>query len=337
MLDNLRNALRELQGGGTVQIPIEADAQGYLDRECPSAKCLFFFKIREEHWTGLDEGAYVFCPFCRHTAPKKSWYSRAQAEAIQRSATAVLQGRLNDAARRDAKQLDRRSGAGGLMRLSMSVNGQETSVTVPVQTTGPLQLSTQCEGCGCDYAYIGAAYFCPRCGENSADHTFRQTLRSVRMSAALGETLRNSLEPDAAEVANSFLLEKGILDTVTSFQRLNEQLYDRCCGKTARRNAFQNLQAGSRLWEEELGTGYADLVSDEAISRLGLFFQQRHLLAHQQGIVDSDYVDKSGDSEYAIGQRLVVRQTSVVEFVDLVENLIEALLERIECHDATPL
>lgn len=180
------------------------------------------------------------------------------------------------------------------------------------------------------YSYVGAAYFCPSCGENSASHTFTQTLNTIRTAAGLGETLRNTLGPDEAEVVIRTLLEKAIQDTVMSFQRLNEQLYKRQSGKTARRNAFQKLDAGSDLWKAEIGHAYVDLIGQAKLDHLKIYFQQRHLLAHQQGIVDQDYIDRSGDKTYAAGQRLIVRERSAQEFADLVEELGDELRQRVE-------
>ena len=88
-----------------------------------------------------------------------------------------------------------------------------------------------------------------------------------------------------------------------SFQRLAEQLYEARTGKAARRNAFQNLDAGSELWEAEISASCEQLLDATAMGCLRVFYQQRHLLAHQQGIVDADYVSRSGDGSYAVDQR----------------------------------
>ena len=52
-----------------------------------------------------------------------------------------------------------------------------------------------------------------------------------------------------------------------------------------------------------------------------LLFQKRHLLIHANGVVDSDYVQKSGDREYALGQRIVIRETHVLRLLTLVDKL----------------
>jgi hypothetical protein len=45
------------------------------------------------------------------------------------------------------------------------------------------------------------------------------------------------------------------------------------------------------------------------------------LLAHREGLVDADYIAKSGDQNYRDGQRLVIREAPVRECLALVEKL----------------
>lgn len=112
------------------------------------------------------------------------------------------------------------------------------------------------------------------------------------------------------------------------FQRLCEQLYENPEWPKARRNAFQNLDAGSDLWEQALGFRYVQLLTPTEMADVVRYFQQRHLLAHQQGIVDADYISRSGDSSYLPGQRLIIKPTAVLQFVDLVDKLGKELLAR---------
>jgi plasmid maintenance system antidote protein VapI len=54
-------------------------------------------------------------------------------------------------------------------------------------------------------------------------------------------------------------------------------------------------------------------------------FQQRHLLAHTGGIVDQDYITRSGDSSYAVGQRIVVRENAVRELLTILRKLTDGM------------
>lgn len=328
MFENLQEELRRLAASPQVSVPIESDAEGYLDKECPAEACLFQFKVHGDDWKNIERGDKVHCPSCRHTASARSWYTTAQAEAIKQYALGTVVNGLNSAMRADAHASKQRQKPGAFLSIRLDVKGGHDAVLLPVAAAEPMRLRACCEECGCRYSYIGAAYFCPGCGKNSARHTFSQTLAAIRTAACLGKTLRETLGPDEAEVVTRTLLEKAVLDSVTSFQRLAEQLYEGRTGKVARRNAFQSIDSGSELWEAELGVSYEQLLDTTAMKELRIHYQQRHLLAHQQGIVDADYVSRSGDSCYAIGQRLLINDSAALKFADLIERLGLALLAR---------
>jgi hypothetical protein len=329
MFENLLTELERLERTSEISVPVESDSEGYVDKECPNESCLFLFKIHSEDWSNIVQDEQVFCPSCRHVSPANSWYPRAQVEAAQAYALSTITNSINKAMRADAAASKRRQNRNSFLSITLEVKGGRDAVLVPVAAAEPLRLRTTCDSCSCRYSYVGAAYFCPSCGTNSASHTFTQTLNTIRTAAGIGETLRKTLNPDDAEVMIRTLLEKAIQDTVMSFQRLNEQLYESQSGKSARRNAFQNLDAGSGLWKGEIELDYADLIDQAKFAQLRVYFQQRHLLAHQQGIVDQDYIDRSGDKTYSVGQRVLIRNSAVREFADLIEELSQKLINKV--------
>lgn len=93
----------------------------------------------------------------------------------------------------------------------------------------------------------------------------------------------------------------------------------------ARRNAFQNLGEGSELWFSAVGKRYSDYLDAAEMNSLSRAFQQRHLLAHTQGLIDLDYITRSGDTAYRLGQRLVLRQSAVRGAVALIEKLASGM------------
>lgn len=62
-----------------------------------------------------------------------------------------------------------------------------------------------------------------------------------------------------------------------------------------------------------------------SLDQLARAFQHRHLLAHRQGLVDDEYIAKSGDTRYRPGQRIVLPAEAVTEAVALVETLVAGL------------
>ena len=113
--------------------------------------------------------------------------------------------------------------------------------------------------------------------------------------------------------------ETCLSDGVTAFQRYCEGLYEPY-GK-APFNIFQRIDDGSALWRSKIGVGYEQWLTSAEIEVLKVLYQKRHLLAHCEGIVDEKYVEKSGDSTYKPGQRLVIAESDVATMLSLLEKL----------------
>jgi len=57
------------------------------------------------------------------------------------------------------------------------------------------------------------------------------------------------------------------------------------------------------------------------LGTLSRYLQMRHLLAHRDGLVDAEFISKTGDVTYREGQRVVVQIGTVKECIDLIERL----------------
>ena len=327
MFEETIRALRKLDGTTSISVPISHDEEGYFDRECPSEECEFQFKVHLEDWKALVRDEEVFCPFCGHTADSTEWNTEEQVEHLKEAAIAHLRSTMGDALRRDADRWNRRQPRNSFISVTMKVDSRPQQVALPPAAAEPMRLKVVCPACECRYAVIGAAYFCPSCGHNAADQVFAQTIAGIRQSlGALSEVRAAIPDPDAAESTSRLIIESGLLNGVTAFQRCAEALFATLpSSPTARRNAFQNIAEGSQLWQAQTGKVYRDHLSGDELNRLTQSFQQRHLLAHTQGIVDQDYLSKSGDTRYRLGQRIVVRPSMVQDTLDLIERLVAGL------------
>lgn len=327
MFEETQRMLRRLGGTTTVSVPISDDAEGYFDRECPSEDCLFQFKIHGDDWKEKVRDEEVFCPFCGHSADSGKWWTPQQIEHAKAAALAQFKGKLSKALKADAQRFNRRQPRGGFITMTMNVDSRPQQVLLPPAATDPMQLKIICPSCACRYAVIGAAYFCPACGHSAAEQVFEQTIAGIRATLDSLDAVRAAMpDKDSAEITVRLIVENGLQNAVTAFQRIAEALYERLPSPPrARRNAFQNLGAGSTLWQAATGRAYAYHLPVADLERLGQIFQQRHLLAHRQGLVDSDYIARSGDTRYREGQRIVVRPETVIEAVALIESLAQEM------------
>lgn len=127
-------------------------------------------------------------------------------------------------------------------------------------------------------------------------HQFEQSISGIKKTIEQLDVVKSAIpDRDAAEYTTRLLIENCLQNAVTAFQRVMEALHGSLkLGHQVRRNAFQNLVEGSQLWADAIDTRYEQLLPIERLERLTILFQQRHLLAHIQGIVDEDYVKRAG-------------------------------------------
>lgn len=309
-------------------IPLDDD--GYWDRLCPGPNCGAEFKVLFRDWRDKVPEETAFCPVCRHSASPSDFNTPAQSEYIRQTALRYVQQSVSEAFQKTVRS--QRPARRGLISLTLTYKPAPPIVALPPDVAESLRQKFTCEACGCRYAAVGAAFFCPACGHNSAISTFHDTVSTVRSAIAslpqLRDTLAATSDTDTAERTVLSLVEDCLGRGVAAFQRLAEALVHRLPDAAAsglRRNVFQNLEQGSQLWRQHTGQSYEDILDAGEMADLIKLFQQRHLLAHTGGIVDAGYVQKSGDSSYAVGQRLVIQPAHVLRLFELLEKLAVGL------------
>ncbi|APG05615.1 hypothetical protein BJI69_18030 [Luteibacter rhizovicinus DSM 16549] len=332
MFEETIRALKQLSNEKSA-LSFSADDDNYFDRECPAPECLAQFKVLMADWKEKVRDEEVFCPFCGHAADAQKWWTQEQLEYARDVALAKIQAAIGGALRRDAQSFNQRHFGGGFISISMKVDSRPQHVPIPYAAAAPMRLKIACAECGCRYAVVGAAYFCPSCGANAAELVFDLTTQGIRQSLDAIDFIKAAIsDADTAENTCRLIVESALQNAVTAFQRIAEALHARIAPTTkVRRNAFQSLAEGSALWTAAIGHGYEKHLSAVEMEQLVMPFQQRHLLAHTQGIVDVDYIKKTTDARFKIGQRLVIKRETVAEALTLIEKLTHGLRDDVMC------
>lgn len=307
-----------------VPIQIQLDDERYLDRRCPAEECGAAFKVFFDDWTDKVPDEEAWCAICGETEDPQEFNTPDQARQIRDAGIAHLTGQLDTAFKSARKS---KQSFGGFISTTRSYKPGSRPMVVTAEAAPLMTQRSECESCGCRYASVGAAFFCPACGHNSARTTFAGALATIRSLMDLADRMPEVIEDrDAAADATRHLAENTLGRVWSSFQRFAEAIYKATPGTTPpRRNAFQNLEVSDALWQAAIGKTYADMLDATEHRDLVRLVQVRHVLAYQDGIVDADYVAKSGDRRYKVGQRLVVTAAEVRRLADLTEKLAAAL------------
>ena len=78
--------------------------------------------------------------------------------------------------------------------------------------------------------------------------------------------------------------------------------------------------------------------SSTEVNRIGFQFiskmlQNRHILIHNRGVVDQNYLDRGGDQQFQLGERIRIRSNEAKRFVNLVRTMGANLMDNVENQD----
>lgn len=313
-----------------IPITIHSDEKGYFDRECPNENCLYTFKINMQDWKEKVSDDEVHCPMCGHIDTADKWWTQEQLESMQEIAASYAMSMITKELDKAFGKLARSTRNNKFLKITYKPSRKITFQNNPIGQSEEWETDITCEKCGTRYSVIGSAYFCPCCGHNSAVSAFNESTDSIeKMLKSLPEMkqlLTESYGRDKAETMCRGLLESSLGDIVSAFQKFASCHYDKLTGEISRVNDFQIVEKGSQLFKDATGKGYEEWLSDKELHDMNMFFQRRHLIEHNNGMVDQKYVDKSGDNSYVIGQRLVVKESDAYALLAIIKKLAIGLM-----------
>lgn len=313
------------KGGDDLEIPIEiiSDEKGYLDRECPHEECEFVFKIRIEDWKNKVSDEKVYCPRCGHVASSDQWWTQQQLDDIKEIAIQWAMSQVQKTINKSFRKMSRHSNK--YFKIKYRPGKKITFQNNPIGQQEEWELEILCNQCGTKTSVIGTAYFCPCCGHNAVDRVFNESMERIKIQLNSLSEMQELLERiyDIDTVANMIqnMIETSLKDIISAYQKFAMESFNKGCTKKVRPNDFQIVDKGSSLFQKNYGVGYYEWLTSDEISFMNLMFQRRHILEHNNGIVDDKYLHNSKDTLYKMGQRVVCKKDHVLKLLDLIRKL----------------
>ena len=219
MFEDLVREVERLERGIKVSVRLPPDEKGYVDRRCPSKNCGAMFKVLGSDWDQKVPDARAFCPLCRHEASSDKWATAQQKEYAKAVAMREFRKRFHGALEAGARRFNQRQRP-GFLTFELSVTPDRAPVFLPKAVGEIMEQAFTCESCSCRYSSIGAAFFCPACGHNSAITTFGQTLETVRKTIRSVAAIKEAFgkDRDSAENAVRLVMEQSMGKIVGAFE-----------------------------------------------------------------------------------------------------------------------
>jgi len=304
--------LRNLGNRLSVSLPV--DKEGYLGRECPDPNCEHYFKIKPG--TGL-KGLTLpcHCPYCGYKGPMNHFHSRSQIDY----AASVAKRKVHEAISHDLEDMARdfnRRTQGGLFSIKMKV--ESSSSPLSHFTEKELETNVECGNCTLQYSVYGVFAFCPDCGQHNSLQILDKNLELV------GKILDLSAGAEVALAER--LIENALEDCVSAFDGFGREVcrvYAKFSANPAKAEkiSFQNLDSARQNVMDSFAFNLADGLALEEWKAAVQCFQKRHLVSHKMGVVDDDYIQKSGDTQAVVGRKISIGAQEVRSLVQILGKL----------------
>ena len=315
----------------SIPVTLHPDDKGYIDRECPNEECQYTFKVLLKDWKEKVSDEEVHCPLCGYVGSSDSWWTQNQLRMIENIAAKWAMNYVQKELDKSFSKLAQSTRNNKFIQITYNPGRRISFFNNPIGQREEWETEICCEQCGTHYSVIGSAFFCPCCGYNSVVNSYNDSLNSIeRMIESLQEVkalLTEKYNADSAETMCRSMLEGSIGDLISAFQKFASCKYGELSGKQSRPNDFQIVEKGSQLFEREIGKSYLNWLSSDELDFMKVMFQRRHLLEHNNGMIDEKYLEKTNDQNYVVGQRLIVKVSDVFELLTILRKLGNELIK----------
>lgn len=296
-------------GDLNVSVTIPLDENGMMGREC--LECEQYFKLKPG--TGLETD-HCHCPYCDYEGNADTFWTQAQLEyarsiAMQQAFNKIVKPQL-DKLTNSFKQLERNS-RNSLIQFKVKTTGNNYRFPIKYYSESELETNLTCDNCGLEFAIYGVFSNCPDCNKTNAFLIYEKSLEVIN------KKLEIFSKPEIPEDIIEISLNSILTSAISAFDGLGKELRnikpDHYPSKP--RNLFQNIY----VLNEKLDNLIADKHSD--FNRLIKYFQIRHVIEHNMGVVDSDCINKVPGLSHLKGRKYKLTVSELEELIGLMSEL----------------
>lgn len=296
---------------------IQSDEQGMWGRNCPACQKYF----RTNHVMGE-----TCCPYCAMWAPGLAFMSKDQRKYITACYDAFAR------AFREQKSTT----------VEFADITDSNSAWHYSEEKQQFHFKCAAGGCKAETDILGEYGYCPRCGRTNARKLFLEDTEKMLLRWA---DVDNNIS-DRQE--RSLAWEEMTKNIVGDFEHLAKHLRLKLLHfpmTPNRRKRLEDLNFQQPLQANESLVQWFDVgllawtgntaapkraVQDSELPFIRKMIQRRHILIHNGGVVDEDYLAFSGDTQVQLGERIRVRSNEAKRFIELVRTMAENLIDNVE-------
>ena len=300
---------REDRTGLTVELGLPVGPDGMFPLRCPDVT-EHQFGVGKDFLDG-NKSDELTCPYCGHVGNGNDFFTEEARKRLNSAAAAVAQAYVDDALNKMFKDFERGFRSNQYVKVTTSRSPRRSPAGLFQYDVPESRRTVTHEACGLTYAVYGLAVYCPSCGSTAPHDQFAGLIEVQRRSLALFDELPADTRAgyEAAGVITR-TYEGTVKDAFGALETLlREEFRRRVAGADAvlkgRGNVFQRLSESADLYREHL-----DIKLDEAAGPIWTVAVEgmalRHVLVHNNGVVDDRYVKAVPSAHGRVGKRVHV-------------------------------
>ncbi|HSP14045.1 MAG TPA: hypothetical protein VLV78_04765 [Thermoanaerobaculia bacterium] len=278
----------------TIRVPLSPDEDGYVGRECPS--CNLYFKILPR--TGVTDQEVAYCPYCQAAHEPSDFLTQDQLNYAKSIALRQLQGQIANQIKSSFREIH----TSGPISLHVTMRFEGNDIPIEHYQERSLETEITCEQCTLQYKIYGVFATCPDCATHNSISILRTNFVLLRKQLAEADETRR---------------EDILKNSVSVFDAFGRATTEHAYGK---KTSFQALDRAEEFLQE-LGASMRSHVTHEEWEFLNRAFQKRHLLTHNMGVIDDQYLAKANDPDAILGRKIRITTAEVERTIDLLERI----------------
>jgi hypothetical protein len=175
------------------------------------------------------------------------------------------------------------------------------------------QFHFTCSECNVAVDILGDYGWCPKCGRSNADVIIDRKLKSMETA------FENACQNLADKNQRGEMLDRLTVGCISEIETLGNHLRHRLKlipaipkrKKELDKLSFQRVLDACESFDQWYGLETLEGVSEEQKAFLKMMLHRRHIITHNGGRVDADYLKFSSDTQAKLNERIRVRSSQV--------------------------
>jgi hypothetical protein len=285
-----------------------SDREQLFGRACP--KCRSYFRTSRP-------GEVIRCPYCAHLDRNVAFTTKNQLLFINK----IRESYLSAIKQEKSIEID-------LNRLADELPENKPQW---IYSEEKQQNCFKCPGCETRYDILGEYGGCPHCGKRNALQVFEKHATEI-------ETQLSTADSELKDRQEREIEWEKLLRCVSDFEAMARDIQAQLLlfPATPRRKkeieslSFQNLIKANESVQHWFGFEMLFHVCDKDKVFLNQMFNRRHVLTHNGGRIDHEYVKNTNDTTVRLNQKIVVRSNELRRLLPLLRDCARKLFEGFE-------